>query len=185
MTIVTRVQRRACTVVGLEILGCQAPVTIETKSHPARVRRLGAYSHASYDSTTFGVLQDELAGNFESTFVSDLVVNPVLDGTSPTFAAQGYEIDAGLSSSHDGGCSWAFDDLPRVGSSTSAADAAAGASRLPITDLSVRVAAPGTAIALAWEPQPVTSSTPGYRSRFFATSDGGLSGAASSCTVAL
>jgi hypothetical protein len=82
-------------------------------------------------------------------------------------------IDAGLSSSHDGGCSWAFDDLPRAGSGAGAADAAAGASRLPITDLSVRIAAPGTAVALAWEPQPVTTSTPGYRSRFFATSDGG------------
>jgi photosystem II stability/assembly factor-like uncharacterized protein len=86
-------------------------------------------------------------------------------------------LGAGLSTSRDGGCSWAFDALPSatVTGDPGAADAGDGALPLPVTDVSVRAAAPSTAVALAWEPQPVTATTPGYRTRFFATSDGGAS----------
>jgi hypothetical protein len=67
----------------------------------------------------------------------------------------------GLATSLDRGCSWHFADTPP--------------SPLPIIDLSVRPDPPSSALALAWEPQPVTLTTPGYRSRFFGTLDSGQS----------
>ena len=128
---------------------------------------------------TFGLLHSSDAGArwdwvceraIGFTGQEDPALGVLPDGT--VFAGLG----AGLSSSRDGGCSWALDELPTPVNAITAAGAsdAGGASALPITDLSVRAAAPGAAVALAWELQPVTSSTPGYRSRFFATNDGGL-----------
>lgn len=127
---------------------------------------------------TFGLLFSSNAGQswdwvceraIGFTGQEDPALGVLPDGT--VFAG----IGAGLSSSRDGGCSWAFDDLPDVGGAAPRAfDAASDGGRLPITDLSVRATATGSAVALAWEAQPVTASTPGYRSRFFATSDGGL-----------
>jgi hypothetical protein len=128
---------------------------------------------------TFGLLFSSDAGQgwdwvceraIGFTGQEDPALGVLSDGT--VFAG----IGAGLSSSRDGGCSWAFDDLPQVaGDAQGAPDTAGDDERLPVTDLSVRAATPGSAVALAWESQPVTASTPGYRSRFFATSDGGLS----------
>ena len=121
--------------------------------------------------TTFGLLYSSDAGQrwdwvceraIGFTGQEDPALGVLPDGT--VLAGLG----AGLSGSRDGGCSWTFSDLPSAGGA-----AAASESRLPITDLSVRADAAGAAVALAWEEQAVTTTTPGYRSRFFATEDGG------------
>ena len=67
----------------------------------------------------------------------------------------------GLAQSDDQGCSWHFaeTELPST----------------PIVDFTVRPGVPAAALALAWESQPATATTPGYRSRFLATDDGGQS----------
>lgn len=126
---------------------------------------------------TFGLLYSSDAGAgwdwvceraIGFTGQEDPALGVLSDGT--VFAG----IGAGLSRSRDGGCSWALDDLPDRGGAAPSASGAANSERLPITDVSVRAAVPGSAVVMAWEPQPVTTTTPGYRSRFFATSDGGL-----------
>jgi hypothetical protein len=67
----------------------------------------------------------------------------------------------GLAQSDDQGCSWFFAETQLPGT--------------PIVDFTVRPGMPAAALALAWEAQPATASTPGYRSRFLATDDGGRS----------
>jgi hypothetical protein len=73
-------------------------------------------------------------------------------------------LSSGLAQSEGDACSWRF--------------ANGAAPDLPVVDLSVRRDAPNVAVALAWEAQPPGQNTPGYRSRFFATSDNGRSWAA-------
>ena len=67
----------------------------------------------------------------------------------------------GLAQSDDQGCSWRLADtqLPAT----------------PIVDFTVRAGTPAAALALAWESQPASATTPGFRSRFLATDDGGQS----------
>jgi hypothetical protein len=69
-------------------------------------------------------------------------------------------LEAGLSRSDASGCSWDFATADLAGS--------------PVVDLSVRKDSPSHALALIWERQ-TGSVGAAYRSRFFATSDNGLS----------
>jgi photosystem II stability/assembly factor-like uncharacterized protein len=112
--------------------------------------------------TTFGLLFSHDAGQSWDWVCESAIGFSGQD--DPALAAmQGGVVLAGLfdglASSPDRGCSWHFADT--------------AASAMPIIDLSVRPDRPSSALALAWEAQPVTLTTPGYRSRFFSTIDAG------------
>jgi hypothetical protein len=112
--------------------------------------------------TTFGLLFSHDAGGIWDWVCESAVGFSGQDDPALAVMKEGVVLAGlfeGLATSPDRGCSWHFADT--------------AASPLPIIDLSVRPDPPSAAVALAWEAQPVTLTTPGYRSRFFSTIDAG------------
>jgi murein DD-endopeptidase MepM/ murein hydrolase activator NlpD len=95
-TIETTVFRTECTIFSEEFSSCGPPEQLSTESYTASVLALGAYSAAGYSKSAFGVTDDGVAGDYETTTVSGVTRLTPAAGT--IFQAEGYEVVGNVSS---------------------------------------------------------------------------------------
>ena len=94
----TTVMRLGCKLLANGDNQCQAPVVQKVRYYDATLRPRGHYSTAVFSQTTFEVLDNKVANDFDSTTVVAMDLTDVPLGSQAHFVGEGYAITNGNSS---------------------------------------------------------------------------------------